>query len=120
MKTLGRILIILLATAVVTGAIVAIVNANGSSRPGGFQPPRGTEFRPQGGFQPQGGFPNGGGRPERGGDGGFRGGLGWLLGMVKNVGLIAVIVAVIVLPKSLFKKRGPRVAEEDTAPVESS
>jgi hypothetical protein len=113
MKTLGRILIILVAAAIVTGAMVALVNATGSSAATSFDRPGGAEFRPQG-ERPQGGFPEGdfpeGMRPERGRE---LGGVGWMPGTLKNVGVIALLVAVIVIPKSLFKRKKADPQEED-------
>lgn len=117
MKTLGRIGIILLATVLVGAALYFLVDANSSSADLPFDRPEGAEFRPQGerpqGDFPEGGFPEGM-RPERGG--GERGAVGgrWMFGLVKNVGVIALLVAVIVIPKSLFnrKKTDPQV--EDT------
>ncbi|MBI5296026.1 MAG: hypothetical protein HY869_11175 [Chloroflexi bacterium] len=113
MKTLGRILIILLATVLVGAALYFLVDANSSGADPSFDRPEGAEFRPQG-ERPQGDFPEGM-RPERGG--GERGAVGgrWMFGLVKNVGVIALLVAVIVIPKSLFKKKAdPQV--EDTNP----
>jgi hypothetical protein len=125
MKTLGRVLIILFAAALITGAMLALVNGNGSSSAMPFDRPGGAEFRPQGdapsGEMPEGGFPEGM-RPGRGGEGG-RGGAGgtrWMFGLVKNVGVIALLVAVIVIPKSLFKKKAtPQVAEQQAEEVQA-
>lgn len=122
MKTLGRILIILLATAVVTGAWVALVNGIGANVSASFDRPGGAEFRPQQqGNQPPAGFPEGGfpqgERPDRERGGGSMG--RFALGMVKNVGIVAVLVVLIVIPKSLFsqkRKNNPRV---DGASLES-
>jgi len=117
MKTLGRILIILLAAAIVTGAWVILVNGIGANVSASFDRPGGAEFRPQQqGNQPPTGFPEGGFPQgerfdrERGG-----GSMGrFALGLVKNVGIVAVLVALIVIPKSLFsqkRKNNPRVDE---------
>ncbi len=109
MKTLGRILLILAAFAIAMGITYFAVNTGSSSAStNGPAFERGNErsFRPDGG-QPQ--FFNGQ-RPEF--DGGRRsefGGagapLGWIFGMLKNVGIIAVIVALIVVPKGIWRKR---------------
>ncbi len=94
MKTLWRILVILVVMGLVMGVTYAVVNAGGSvSLPGGE--PR---------FEERGRPPFGeerfeGGRPE-----GREGG-GWMFGIVKNVGVIAVVVTLIVLPKSVARKR---------------
>ncbi|MBI3174500.1 MAG: hypothetical protein HYZ25_12315 [Chloroflexi bacterium] len=117
MKTLGRILIILLATTIVTGAWVALVNGIGANVSASFDRPGGAEFRPQQqGNQPPAGFPEGGfpqgERPDRERGGGFMG--RFALGLVKNVGIVAVLVGLIVIPKSLFsqkRKKNPRVDE---------
>lgn len=114
MKTLGRILIILLATVLVGAALYFLVDANSSSADLPFDRPEGAEFRPQG-ERPLGDFPEGL-RPGRGG--GERGAVGgrWMFGLVKNVGVIALLVAVIVIPKSLFnrKKTDPQVADTES------
>jgi len=123
MKTLGRILIILLAAAIVTGAWVALVNGIGANVSTSFDRPGGDEFRPQQqGNQPPAGFPEGGfpqgERPDREqGGGGSVGRFG--LGMVKNVGVVAVLVALIVLPKSLFGRKRKNNPQADEASLES-
>jgi hypothetical protein len=106
MKLIGRILIILLAVALVAGVSYVIVNATNAGQPGAF----GREgFRPNGDFNGQG-F-NLGQRP--GGFGerdGFRGGRGER-GGIFNVGNllrtllpIALIVTVFVLGERLVEK----------------
>jgi hypothetical protein len=92
MKILGRILIIATAFSIVAGLIVTIVNASGSNAPGFGGP---TQFRPEGNRD---GF-----RPERGER--FEGGPRWLGGVIKNVGVIALLVTVIVWPKSVARKK---------------
>ncbi|GAB4457865.1 MAG: hypothetical protein Kow0070_10620 [Anaerolineales bacterium] len=93
MKTLGRILIILAVMSLVMGITYAAVNAGGSSSAAPqFQEGRRPPFR-EGQFE-------GGERHERG-----EGGGGWMFGLIKNVGVIAVLVTLIVLPKSIRRKR---------------
>ena len=104
MKTIGRILIILAVTILIGAGIYALVDSNASSlTPGGF--PGGEPFRPGGelpafdGDLP--GFPEGA-RPEEREHREMEG--GWAFGLVKNLGVIAVFVTIIVLPSSLKKK----------------
>jgi hypothetical protein len=117
MRILGRILIILAVFALVMGITYLIVNARGSSAPGampGFEP--GNErFSASDGAPP--GFPEGG-RPEfpGGGRNEFRGerrGGGWLFGALKNIAIIGIIVALIVVPKRWLekKRRAAKVAD---------
>jgi hypothetical protein len=97
MKTLGRILIILLAFALVMGITYTVVNAASSSiGTPAFE--RGGEGLPR----PQGARPpNGEGREFRGGASGLR----LMLGIVKNIGIIAIIVALVVWLKAFTRKR---------------
>ena len=93
MKIVGRILIILAVFALFMGITYVIVNTRGSSAPG-FEP--GNER-----FSASNGAPPGfleGERPE------FPGG-GWLLEALKNIAIIGIIVALIVVPKSWMQKR---------------
>jgi len=110
MKTLGRILIILTAFVLVMGITYTVVSAaNTASSSTGTPTFEGGEGlpRPQG-VQPQ--FPNGE-RPEfPGGEGReFRGdrggGFGWILGAVKNMSIVAIIVAAVVWLKNFQRKR---------------
>ena len=103
MKTLGRILIILLAFALVMGityTVVSTANAAGSAmgapafERGGEGLPRPEGVRP----------PNGEGREFRGA-GGIRWILGIVLGTVKNTGIIAIIVALVLWLKDFMRKR---------------
>src|ERR1044071_987077 len=107
MKTLGRILIILATFALVMGITYGIVNAVSSStvvrsfERGGQGSPR-TE-----GVQPQ--IPNGQ-RPESSGDEGRegRGGVSivrLILGTVRNIGLVALVVVLVVWLKNYLEKR---------------
>ena len=99
MKTIGRILIILAAFAIVAGLMVTVVNASSanSSTPNGAR-----QFRPDG---------QNGTRPEREGREGA-GGTGWIFGLIKNVGVMAVLVALITWPKSIAKKNKKRAVED--------
>jgi len=99
MKTLGRILIILLAFALVMGityTVVSAANAASSSigapafERGGEGTPRPEGVRP----------PNGEGREFRG-----AGGIRWILGTLKNIGIIAIIVALVLWLKDFMQKR---------------
>jgi hypothetical protein len=99
-KTFGRILILSSVFVLLAGLIIVAVNVSGLNAPDfGHDRPTQTEFRPlqgdeEGGqlFGPEG---------ERGGFGGFR----WIFGMVKNIGVIAILVTAIVWPKSILRKR---------------
>lgn len=97
MKTLGRTLIILLAFALVMGITYTVVNAASSSigtpafERGGQSFPRPEGVRP----------PNGEGREFRGGASGLR----LLFGMTKNIGIIAIIVALVVWLQDFTRKR---------------
>ncbi len=107
MKTLGRILIVLAVFALVMGITYGIVNARSSSNSGvpsrfeqaneRFAPPNGTLPGSPNGERSE--FP-GGGREFRGERGG-----GWLFGILKNLVIIGIIVALIALPKSWRQKR---------------
>jgi hypothetical protein len=102
MKTLGRILLILAVFTIVMGITYFVVDTGSTSTLANvpaFERDNGRGFRPEGG-QPQ--LFNGQ-RPEFDGAG-PRGG-GWMFGMIKNAGIIAVIVALIVVPKSMWRKR---------------
>ncbi len=92
MKTLGRIVVILCAFALVMGLTYMAVNA-GSSSTGAAAPA----------FERGGGFPRlAGARGERGG--------GWMPGMIKNVGIIAVLVALVTVPKNFMQKRKRQIS----------
>ncbi len=98
MKTLGRILIILTVLAIVMGMTYFIVTAGNSSRTTNVPAfTRSTEGR----FRPEGGFP-GGDRNPRGG--------GWIFGMIKNMGIVALVVAFVVIPKNMWQKRIKQVS----------
>lgn len=107
MKTLGRIFIILAVTALVAGALYLIFNGNSAGTS--------SDFRPQGeaGFQPGGARPDfEGGRPDRDGMAG-----GWIFGTLKNLVVVSVLVAVIVLPKSLGKRKRLASVKADSREV---
>jgi hypothetical protein len=112
MKTLGRIVIILVVTALVTAGLYALVTANGTGNvPSDFG--RGGEQFQSGGALPEGvrpegfrpGFEGGRGEHNERGEGGFGGGFGFIFGLLKNSLMIGLIVAILVLPKSLSKKK---------------
>ena len=108
MKTLGKILVILAAFALVMGITYTAVNAASSSigapafeRGGeGFPRPDGVQPQLPNGGRPE--FPGGEGREFRGDRGG---GLRWILGAVKNIGVVALIVAAVVWLKNFLRKR---------------
>lgn len=93
MKTLGRVLIILTAFVIVMGTTYFTVNAGGSSSTSvpAFERGGGEGFTPNGE------------RPESRGVGSS--GFGLMFGMLKNMIIVAVIVALIVFPKNLLQQR---------------
>jgi hypothetical protein len=109
MKMIGRILIILAVFALIMGITYVVIN---SRRPSGsgfiqvfepgnrqFAPPDGAAPGVQNGERPE--FP-GGGRNEFRGE---RGGGGWLFGALRNIAIIGLIVALVVIPKAWTQKR---------------
>jgi len=107
MKTIGRILIILAVFSALSGLMMLAVNASGTSAvPTGFDGAP-SQFRPEGDGDGDGVRPEGGEfRPEHGERGGAGGsGSRWAFGLVKNVGIMAVLVVLIALPKGLAKKK---------------
>jgi len=109
MKTLGHILIILAVFALVMG-ITYVVVSRGNSSASGIIPRSGSgneQFSSTPGATP--GFANGQSLQFPGRDRnefhGGRGGGGLLFGAIKNIAIIGIIVAVIVLPKSWMQKR---------------
>jgi hypothetical protein len=109
MKTIERIIIILTVFIALSGLMVVEVNASGLNAPyfGGPLPQirqggDGDQYRPENGTRPEGGQsrPERGERGERGGGGSRR-----MFGLIKNIGLMAILVTVIVWPKSVAKKR---------------
>src|SRR5258706_16023183 len=90
MKTLGRILIIILAFAVMMGITYSVVNAGGSSTNApAFQ--RGGD-----GFAPNGAHPDNrdGGRGD-----------GMIFGLLKNAIIVAFITALVIFPKNWIQQR---------------
>jgi hypothetical protein len=109
MKTIERILIILTVFIALSGLMVVAVNASGANAPdfGGPLPgirqgDGGDQFRPENGTRPESdqNRPEREERGERGGDGSR-----WMFGLIKNIGLMAILITIIVLPKSVAKKR---------------
>lgn len=98
MKTLGRILIILAVFALVMGITYVAVNASENSS--GEAPQFENRERPQFADDERPEFP-GGGRPE----GRERGGGGWMFGLIKNVGIIAIVTVLIAVPRGLMRNR---------------
>ena len=103
MKILGRILIILAAFAFVMGITYVVMNSTSSATTApAFE--RGAQGPPQSGDeQPQ--FANSE-RPEFRGAG-PRGG-GWMFAVFKNIGVMAIIVALIAVPKSFMRRQTSR------------
>lgn len=92
MKTLGRILIILMAFAIVMGITYMIVNSSSSSSTDMPEVLRGEGFAPPAGERPAL-------------DGAEMRGAGWAFGLVKNIGIVAMIVAMITMPKSFMRRK---------------
>ena len=94
MKTIGRILLILVVFSIFAGLTVTVVNASGASA----TTVSGTrQFRPDG---------SGNGiRTERDGGREAGGGSGWMFGLLKNVSVMALLVTVIVWPRNIAKKK---------------
>ncbi len=98
MKTIGRILIILTVLAIVMGITYFLVTVGNSSTSANVPAFAGST---EGRFRPEGGFP--------GGDRGPRGG-GWIFGMTRNMGIVALVVAFVVIPKNMWQKRSKQVS----------
>lgn len=104
MKTLGRIVIILAAFFILSGVMIWAVNSSGASAASADFDGAPPQFRDaeEGGEHAEGGeF-----RPERGEGGGSR----WMFGLIKNVGVMAILVTLIALPKSISKKKKRQAA----------
>lgn len=93
MKTFGRVLIIVLAFAIMMGITYSAVSASSSSTNAPVFQRGGEGFAPNG---EQRGF-----RDEGGGGSGF----GMMFGLLKNTILVAIIVALIAFPKNLLQQR---------------
>ena len=101
MKTMGRILIIMLVAAPIASAMIEIVNAQSGTATAGLELRTGAESRLQGaalGVPPAG-------MSDREGE---RGAEGWD-GAVKNLGIIAAAVVVITVPKKLLRRSAARI-----------
>lgn len=113
MKVLGRIVIIVAAALMVVGATVVFANSGAAASVVG-SPGRGAGVERQAPEAAAGQAPPADrGRPERGADGG-RGGGGWLAGLAevgRTVGVMAVIIAGVVLAQ-----RGGRRLRSATRP----
>ena len=110
MKTIGRIFIILAVFAIVMGITYIVVNAGGNSSVGIPRFENGERLQFANGERPQ--FP--GGEFEGRREGGERGGGGWMFGLVKNIGIVAVVTILIALPRSIVRNRKrsvPAIAE---------
>lgn len=110
MKTIGRIFIILVAFALVMGVTYVVVNAGGTSSSGTPQFENGTRPQFENGERPQ--FP--GVQFEGRREGGERDGRGWMFGLIKNIGMVAVVTILIALPRSIARNRKrsvPAIAE---------
>jgi len=119
MKTVRRILIILAVFSALSALMFFAVNIGGliisnldSTYPqlglddddeeDEFVRPEDAKFNPEGNeSNPQGGED----RPEHGERGGRDGGFRWMFGIVKNIGVMAMLVTLIVLPKNLMKSK---------------
>ena len=91
MKTLGRILIILMVFAIVMGTTYFVVNASESSTSSPAFENSSTRFAPNGEH------------PEF--QGVSSGGIGLMFGFMKNMIIVAVLVGMIVFPKNLMQRR---------------
>lgn len=127
MKTLGRILIILVVFIALSALMVIGVNASGLNQ-ADFRP-EGGEFRPSGelgDFPPPPGFnpEEGGGRVrpegfedhdhEERGEGGFGFG-GLMFGAARNTLIIAVLVVLIVVPRNAMKQKKKNASQSQPA-----
>lgn len=104
MKTLGRILIILAVTALVTTALYLAVDTGRAVNFSGDDP-RDASPRPEEGFGPNQRF-----RPDQDDEGHERGGDGisitrMMFGGIKNTFVVGIIVAIFILPKGLAKQK---------------
>lgn len=101
MRTLGRILIILVTFTIVMGIAYVAIDAGASSTTmPAFE--KGEEIQLEGRQGELSHFP-GQGRDEFDEEG--RAGGRWLFGLLKNLGIIAVIVVLVTLPKKLGRRK---------------
>ena len=91
MKTLGRVLVILIAFAVMMGITYSAVSAGGSSSANA------PAFQNGEGFTPDTG-------PREFRDASL-GGIGMMLGLLKNIVIVAVITALAAFPKNLLQQQ---------------
>ncbi len=87
MKPLARILIILLAFTIVMGTIYVMVTSSSSTSVTDTQQVERGE------------------RPGAGGERPEMAGAGWIFGAVRNIGVLSIIVALIVVPKGWLQRR---------------
>jgi len=92
MKTLGRILIILIAFAIAMSITYMAVNANGSTSASGLSFQGGGED-----------FRSVGLRPESQDEGSSVSGI--IFGLMKNIIIVAFVVAMVAFPKNLMQQR---------------
>ena len=97
MKTFGRTLIIVAMFALVMGITYMAANAGNSSSEGTSQFERGERPQFENGERPD--FP-GGERLE-----GREGGGGWMFGLIKNLGIVAIVTVLIAAPRSWMRNR---------------
>jgi len=102
MKIVWRTLIILAVFIALSGLMVVAVNASSSTTT------TAADGAPQ--LHADGDM---GGRPEHG-ERGAAGGSRWMFGLLKNVGVMAVLVTIIAWPKSVAKKKRKQAAISST------
>lgn len=107
MKTIGRILIIAVVFSVIAGLMIMGVNASGTNASGFDGNP---QFRPQGGFGEPSFQQDGNPLPEGERERELGGALGLIFGAIGNMLIIGFLVAAIVFPKSIAKKKKKAVA----------
>mgnify|MGYP001612674170 CR=1 FL=1 len=113
MKTLARILIILVVFTALSALMVVGVNASGVSA-SSFRGEGGEGFPP--GFSPDGGRVRPEGFEEHGERGEGRGGVtGLMFGAVRNTFIIALLVTIIVWPRSIARKKRKLAAGKPAA-----
>lgn len=100
MTTLWRMLVIVVAFTLAMGLMYAAVNTTGAGS--GTEP----RFEREEGIGPEGvrPFPPEGGERREFREGGRGGGFGMLFGLVKNIGVVAVVTAIVVWWKNQAQK----------------